>query len=133
MGVLENDEHSFEDGKEKLIPHALSFKDGITRRSPKRSQATQPPLERRGAQSECRALDVQLRKHGRLCASAEFLRPRGVFSKFCSPLDYASATFKVFQKVVKSVPHDRRTVLYSEWGRKARREGGGGNKIPRGT
>ena len=31
------------------------FGDGFTRRSAKRSQAVQPPLERRGAQSECRA------------------------------------------------------------------------------
>ena len=33
----------------------LFFGDGITRRSAKRSQAVQPPLERRGALSECRA------------------------------------------------------------------------------
>ena len=33
----------------------LFFEDGITRRSAKRSQAVQPPLERRGALSECRA------------------------------------------------------------------------------
>ena len=31
------------------------FEDGLTRRSAKRSQAVQPPLERRGALSECRA------------------------------------------------------------------------------
>ena len=66
------------------------------------------------------ALDVTLSRHGRKCASAEFLRPRGVFSKFCSPLDYASARIILFQKDEKLVPHDRRTVLYSEWGRKAR-------------
>ena len=33
----------------------LFFEDGLTRRSAKRSQAEQPPLERRGALSECRA------------------------------------------------------------------------------
>ena len=29
-----------------------SFEDGFTRRSPKRSQAAQPPLERRGAKCD---------------------------------------------------------------------------------
>ena len=117
-GVFEHDVHLFE--------------DVITRRSAKLAQAVKPPLASRGAQSECRALDVTLSRHGRKCASAEFLRPREVFSEYCSPLDYASARVKVFQEVVKLVAHDRRNVPYSERGRKARREGGG-NNIPRET
>ena len=46
------DAHSFGDVFE---PDEYFFEDGLTRRSAKRSQAVQPPLERRGAQSECRA------------------------------------------------------------------------------
>ena len=42
----------------KKLFHVYFFEDILTRRSPKRSQAAQPPLERRGALSECRALDV---------------------------------------------------------------------------
>ena len=38
--------HSFED---VLEPDAHSFEDGLARRSPKRSQAAQPLLERRGS------------------------------------------------------------------------------------
>ena len=103
-----------------LILHVHSFEDGLTRRSAKLAQAVQPPLASRGAQSECRALDVAQSRHGRKCASAEFLRPRATFSEFCSPLDYVSARIKFFQKYEKSVTHDRRIVPYSEWGRKAR-------------
>ena len=44
--------HSFGDVFE---PDENFFGDGTTRRSAKRSQAVQPPLERRGALSECRA------------------------------------------------------------------------------
>ena len=113
-----------------------SFEDGIMRRSPKLAQAvynrllqvaarkvSAEPKVQRLLRAKCVnrvALDENLNRHGRKCASAEFLRPRGVFSKFCSPLDYASARIILFQKDEKLVPHDRRTVLYSEWGRKAR-------------
>ena len=119
-----------------LILHVHSFEDGLTRRSAKLAQAVQPPLASRGAQSESAepkvqrllraervnrvALDVAQSRHGRKCASAEFLRPRATFSEFCSPLDYVSARIKFFQKYEKSVTHDRRIVPYSEWGRKAR-------------
>ena len=61
--VLRHDAHLF--GVEPLTnaysfgdvfePDENFFGDGITRRSAKRSQAVQPPLERRGALSECRA------------------------------------------------------------------------------
>ena len=46
------DAYSFGDVFE---PDEYFFEDGLTRRSAKRSQAVQPPLERRGALSECRA------------------------------------------------------------------------------
>ena len=79
-----------------LILHVHSFEDGLTRRSAKLAQAVQPPLASRGALSECRALDVTLSRHGRKCASADFLRPCRDFSESRSPLGYASAILKTF-------------------------------------
>ena len=74
------------------------------------------------------ALDVAQSRHGRKCASAEFLRPRATFSEFCSPLDYVSARIKFFQKYEKLVTHDRRTVQYRgprrkyfRWGKRSSR------------
>ena len=48
-----------------------------------------------------------------------------MFGEYCSPLDYLYARLKLYQKDEKYIPHFRRIVPYSEWGRKARREGGG--------
>ena len=42
------------------------------------------------------ALDVQLSRHGRRCASAEFLRPCRDFSQYRSPLGYVSTILKTF-------------------------------------
>ena len=120
-GVFEHDVHLFE--------------DVITRRSAKLAQAVKPPLASRGAQSECRTEGPAIVTRGARQSRRtrrKFLRPREVFSEYCSPLDYASARVKVFQEVVKLVAHDKRNVPYSERGRKARREGGG-NNIPRET
>ena len=42
------------------------------------------------------ALDIQLSRHGRKSASAEFLRPCRDFSQYRSPLNYISAILKTF-------------------------------------
>ena len=112
--------------KHTYFPRYLVYEDGLTRRSPKRSQAAQPPLERRGALWDppkaflvglvcdfAREMKTQIdtgvvrvespssprgprRKHFRWGES------RGVFSKFCSPLDYVSARTKLCFKRTKS-------------------------------
>ena len=91
-----------------------------------------------------RKLDVTLSRHGRSARRVAFLRPRGVFSDFCSPLDYVSARTKHFQEDEKLVPHDRRTAPIPsgggkpEWGSPQNvhfvgSPVGGGNNIPCGT
>ena len=63
------------------------------------AQAVKPPLASRGAKSECRALDEYLSRHGRECASAEFLRPCRDFGEYCFPLGYVSAILKTLVEV----------------------------------
>ena len=72
-----------------------------------------------------RKLDETLSRHGRRARRVAFLSPRATFSLCCSPLDYLYARLKLYQEDEKYIPHFRRFVPYSEWGRKARREGGG--------
>ena len=69
--------------------------------------------------------DETLSRHGRRARRVAFLSPRAMFSLFCSPLDYLYARFKLYQNDEKFIPHFRRIVPYSEWGRNTRREGGG--------
>ena len=95
-----------------------------------RSLSAEPKVQRllRAERVNRVALDVAQSRHGRKCASAEFLRPRATFSEFCSPLDYVSARIKFFQKYEKSVTHDRRNVQYRgprrkyfRWGKRSSR------------
>ena len=51
-----------------------------------------------------RKLDENLTRHGRRARRVAFLRPRGVFGEYCSPLDYVSARIKVFSKGRKVSP-----------------------------
>ncbi len=149
--------HPFEDGIKAFFLNAHSFEDGIRaaqRKEPHKNSKTfcggprtctgaNAPLASRGALSECRtegpAIVTRearqsrrtrriLSRHGRGCASAEFLRPRAMFSQYCSPLDYAGARIKLFSKGEKLVPHDRRTVQYRgprrkyfRWGKRSSR------------
>ena len=117
-----------------LLCDVNSFEGGTTRRSAKGSPAKNtkifagtPSVHRRqsrrlnaAARPATSQASVTLSRHGHGARRVAFLRPRGVFSDFCSPLDYVSARTKHFQEDEKLVPHDRRTVPYSEWGRKAR-------------
>ena len=74
------------------------FGDGLTRRSAKRSQAVQPPLERRGAPPRPRKPDETLSRHGLGARRVALLAPRGVLSKYWHPLSYAGAITKIYVK-----------------------------------
>ena len=55
----------------------------------------------------------------------EFLAPRGDLSQWCPPLEISECAVISASIAPACVVHDTRTVPYSAWGRKTRREGGG--------